>query len=134
MQSPKNGTFYWNELLTDDVPKAVAFYQDIMGWEFAEVPMSEQMTYWVAKLDGMPVAGVMEMPKELPEGTPPHWMSYIAVDDVDAEVAKAKAAGAIILNAPFDVPNVGRIAILKDAGNAVIGWMTAAPNAEADAA
>jgi len=125
MSDIKNGTFYWNELLTHDVPAAVAFYQDIMGWEISEVPM-QHMTYWVAKLDDQPVAGIMKMPDEIPQGTPPHWMAYIAVDDIDAKIAKAKSAGATVMSEPFDVPNVGRIAILKDAGNAVIGWMTPA--------
>ncbi len=128
MPDIKNGTFYWNELLTDNVPTAVTFYQDVIGWNFTEVPM-DHMTYWVANIDGAPVAGVMAMPEGMPKETPPHWMSYIAVDDVDAEVAKSKAAGAVILNEPFDVPNVGRIAILKDGGNAVIGWMTPTSNA-----
>ena len=84
------------------------------------------MTYWVAMDGDQPVAGVMAMPSNLPPGTPPHWMSYLAVDDVDARVAKAKAAGGTILHEPFDVPGVGRIAILKDGGNAAIGWMTPA--------
>ena len=68
----------------------------------------------------------MTMPSNLEPGTPPHWMSYLAVDDVDARVAKAKAAGGAVLHEPFDVPGVGRIAILRDGGNAVIGWITPA--------
>ena len=46
-------------------------------------------------------------------------MSYIAVDDVDKRVDKAKKAGATILREPFDVPGVGRIAILKQPGGGV---------------
>ena len=122
MPKAKHGVFYWNELLTNDVEAAVKLYSDVMGWSFDGVPMGE-MTYWVAYLDGEPVAGVMKMPQGLPEGTPPHWMAYISVDDVDATVAKAKSGGATILNEPFDVPNVGRIAILQDTGGATIGWM-----------
>ena len=58
---------------------------------------------------------------------PEFWMAYIAVDDVDKRVAKAKKAGATIVREPFDVPGVGRIAILKQPGGAGIGWMTPAP-------
>ena len=40
-------------------------------------------------------------------------MSYIAVDDVDARVKKA-AAGAKLMKPVFDVPDVGRIAVLME--------------------
>ncbi|WP_371685873.1 VOC family protein [Nitratireductor sp. OM-1] len=51
-------------------------------------------------------------------------MSYLSVDDVDAALEKAKAGGASVMREPFDVPGVGRIAILRQPGGAVIGWMT----------
>ena len=44
--------------------------------------------------------------------------------DVDARVAKAVKAGAKLMRPIFDVPNVGRIAILTEPGGAGIGWMT----------
>ena len=43
-------------------------------------------------------------------------MSYLAVDDVDKRVAKAVKAGAKLMKPIFDVPDVGRIAILTGAG------------------
>ena len=51
-------------------------------------------------------------------------MSYLAVDDVDARVKKATAAGAKLMKPIFDVPKVGRIAILTEPGGAGVGWMT----------
>jgi predicted enzyme related to lactoylglutathione lyase len=51
-------------------------------------------------------------------------MSYLAVDDVDGRIEAAKAAGAKVMREPFDVPDVGRIAILKEPGGAGIGWIT----------
>jgi hypothetical protein len=41
------------------------------------------------------------------------------VSDADETVEKAKAAGATILNGPFDVPNAGRMAVIKDPTDAV---------------
>jgi predicted enzyme related to lactoylglutathione lyase len=55
-------------------------------------------------------------------------MSYIAVDDVDARVNKAVKAGAKLMKPAFDVPGVGRIAILMEPGGAGVGWMTPAPD------
>ena len=60
------------------------------------------------------------------DGIPEHWFSYIEVDDVDARVAKVAPAGGKIHREPWDVPNVGRIAIVADINGAVIGWMTSA--------
>ena len=48
----------------------------------------------------------------------------IAVDDIDARLKKAKAAGATVMREPFDVVGIGRIAILREPGGAGIGWMT----------
>jgi predicted enzyme related to lactoylglutathione lyase len=53
-------------------------------------------------------------------------MPYLAVDNVDARVNKATAAGAKLMRPLFDVPGVGRIAILREPGGAGIGWMTPA--------
>jgi predicted enzyme related to lactoylglutathione lyase len=60
------------------------------------------------------------------DGVPESWMSFLAVDDVDARVAKAVAAGATLVMPVFDVPDVGRIAMLREPGGAGIGWMTPA--------
>ena len=57
---------------------------------------------------------------------PPHWMTYIAVDDIDKVAAEAPGLGGTVMRAPFDVPGVGRIAIMREPGGAGIGWMTPA--------
>ena len=57
---------------------------------------------------------------EVPEG----WMPYLAVDDVDARAKKATAAGATLMRPLFDIPGIGRIAILREPGGAGVGWMT----------
>ena len=126
MPEAKHGTFHWNELMTYDVEAAARFYTEVIGWSFDKVPMPGGVTYYLGKVDDLPVAGMMAMPDDVPEGTPPHWMGYIAVDDIDARLEKAKAAGATVLREPFDVEGVGRIAMLKDAGGGVVGWMTPA--------
>jgi predicted enzyme related to lactoylglutathione lyase len=118
-----HGSFYWNELMTHDAEKAKKFYGDCIGWSFIPMPM-ENGTYWVAQLADKPVGGIFPMSGPQFDGVPEHWMSYLAVDDVDARMKKAASAGAIIMRPTFDVPGVGRIAILREPGGAVIGWMT----------
>jgi len=120
-----HGEFHWNELMTRDAAKAKAFYEKVVGWSWDEMPMPEG-TYHVAKQGDNYIGGMMQMGGPDFEGVPEHWMSYLAVDDVDARLAAAKAEGAEVLREPWDVPGVGRIAILKDGGGAHIGWMTPA--------
>jgi predicted enzyme related to lactoylglutathione lyase len=119
-----HGTFYWNELMTRDVEKAKAFYAETIGWSFEGMPMPEGGTYWMAKIEGKPVAGLFTLQDPAFAGVPESWMAYLAVDDVDARVKKATAAGATLMRPLFDVEGVGRIAILKEPGGAGIGWMT----------
>ena len=118
-----HGHFYWNELMTHDVEKAKAFYRDTVGWAFDPMTTPDG-TYWVARMGDKPVGGLFPMNQPKFAGMPDAWMSYLAVDDVDARVKKALAAGATIMREPFDVPDVGRIAIFRQPGGAMVGWMT----------
>src|SRR5262249_49904406 len=88
-----HGKFRWDEYNTHDPKAACAFYAKALGWTFDEMPMPDS-TYYIAKIDGKPVAGIFEMKGSQFAGMPPHWFAYIAVDDVDARVAAAAKLGA----------------------------------------
>jgi predicted enzyme related to lactoylglutathione lyase len=118
-----HGHFHWNELVTRDVEKAKKFYSETIGWTFEGMPMPDG-TYWVAKMGDTAVGGLFPIAGPQWDGVPEHWMSYLAVDDVDARVKKAQAAGAKLMRPAFDVPGVGRIAILTEPGGAGVGWIT----------
>jgi uncharacterized protein len=120
----EHGTFYWNELMTRDVERAKKFYGQTIGWTFEAMPTPDGSTYWLANMDGQPVAGMFDINGPEYGQVPESWMSYLAVDDVDARVQKAVKAGAKLMKPAFDVPGVGRIAILTEPGGAGIGWMT----------
>jgi predicted enzyme related to lactoylglutathione lyase len=98
----------------------------VIGWTFEGMPMSHEggRTYWIAMMNGQPVAGMFDISGTEFNGVPVGWMPYLAVDDVDARVGKAVKAGAQLMRPIFDVPDVGRIAILREPGGAGIGWMT----------
>lgn len=120
-----HGSFFWNELMTRDTERARKFYADTIGWSFDPMPMQDGGTYWVAKAgDGKPAGGIFEMKGSCFEGVPEHWMPYLAVDDVDKRAEKAVAAGATLMRPLFDIPGIGRIAILKEPGGAAVGWIT----------
>src|SRR6202521_639938 len=53
------------------------------------------------------------------QGARPCWSGYVAVDNVDADAARVKAAGGAIQREPADIPGVGRFAVVSDPGGAV---------------
>ena len=122
----QHGHFYWNELMTRDPEGAKAFYGTTVGWQFEGMAMPDG-TYWVCKDGDRPVGGIMDMNRPGFDGKPAQWFAYVAVDDVDARVKRAEAAGAELMRPSIDVPGVGRIAILKDPTGAELGWMSPAP-------
>ncbi|MCP5369003.1 MAG: VOC family protein [Hyphomicrobiales bacterium] len=121
-----HGTFWWNELMTRNTEAAKAFYTAILGWSHETMDVGAG-PYVVWKAGDEVVAGMLDINDERFDGAPDNWMSYIAVDDVDAVVAQVAGAGGTVLQPPFDIPTVGRIAMVADASGAVVGLATPAP-------
>lgn len=120
-----HGTIHWSELASTDVEGSKAFFAAQAGWTFDGMEMPNGM-YWVAMKDGKPVAGIMSVDSIPADGVPPHWTTYIAVDDIDKVVAETVASGGKVVQPAYDVPGVGRIAMLQDPGGATVGMMTPA--------
>lgn len=110
---PKVGEFCWNELATADVKAAKDFYGKVFGWQFEEHDMGD-MTYTMAKKDGKPFAGFWSIPKDQEKDIPPHWMSYILVENVEQALEKAKSAGATIVKPVMQAGDMGKLAIFRD--------------------
>jgi uncharacterized protein len=126
-QSSAHGNFYWNELMTRNAEQAKKFYGNTIGWNFDGMPMPDGGNYWIAKMGDKPVGGIFPLNDPKFDGVPESWMSYLAVDDVDARVNKAQSLGAKLMKPIFDIPGVGRIAMLTEPGGAGIGWITPVP-------
>ena len=122
-----HGKVWWSELMTRDPEAAKKYYADTCGWEFDEMPNVDGGIYLIGMAHGKPTAGILDM-TGVPhlDGIPPHWFTYFAVDDVDGAVASSKAMGGSIRRDLFDIPGVGRIAIVEDPTGAVMGLMTPA--------
>jgi len=120
----------WNELNTRDPEAAKAFYGDVFGWGFEEREF-ETGTYTSLKLGEATAGGMIDITGRAPDEVPAHWLVYFAVDDVDATVAKARETGGGLVLEPFDIAEVGRIAIVKDPFEAVFAVMTPNPQMQA---
>ena len=106
----KHGNFVWFELIPPDIDKAKAFFPETVGWSTSAMDMGDfQYTMLTAK--DSPQAGVVN-PKM--DGVPPHWASYVSVSDVDGAAKKASKHGGKVIVEPFDIPSVGRAALVAD--------------------
>ena len=112
-----HGKVCWHECNTKDSGAATKFYCELFGWTTSECDMGGQM-YTMLHRDGEPFGGVMQMTAEWGDA-PPHWMTYVAVDDVDASAKKAEELGGKICVPPTDIP-VGRFSVITDPTGATI--------------
>ena len=118
----RHGAFSWCELMTSDVEAAKRFYTELLGWttEEAQVP---GMSYTIVKTGEVGIGGIMSVPPQA-AGAPPHWGTYVTVDDVDATARKAQELGAKTIVPLTDIPNVGRFYTFQDPQGAVISVIT----------
>ncbi|MEI8294959.1 MAG: VOC family protein [Alphaproteobacteria bacterium] len=122
-QSPQAGQFCWNELLTPDTKKAKEFYGNLLGWIPQEKSVGD-MTYTTFMSQDKPVAGMLQCP-EGESHIPPHWMSYIYVEDLQATLEKAKTLGADIVRPITVIEGMGSFAVIKDPTGAYISlWQS----------
>jgi predicted enzyme related to lactoylglutathione lyase len=110
------GTFCWVELTTTDQDAAKAFYGELLGWEADDRPVGDGgYVYSMMQVAGKQVGAIATQPDQQREsGVPPMWNSYISVADADATAERAKELGATVHAPPFDVMDVGRMAVIQD--------------------
>jgi len=113
------GAFVWDELHTSDIEAAKTFYPAVFGWTLNEMDMGEMGTYVLFQAGGVDRAGAMQQMANDP--SPPHWLTYLGTDDVDATTAKAKDLGGQVYMDPMDIPNIGRFSIAADPTGAAFG-------------
>ena len=123
----KGETFVWHELDVPSAEAAVKFYTEALGFGTQSMDMEPMgmpgQKYHMLTRDGKAICGIMgtgSMPGM--EQVPPHWATFIAVDDVDARFEKCKQLGATVVAGPMDVPEVGRMVLIQDNQGAHI-WL-----------
>src|SRR5207302_376132 len=87
------GRLVWHELMTTDPDAAARFYPAVTGWKVQTWEHNPAYRLWT--MGGAPMAGLMALPDHSRRmGTPPAWLSYVCVPDVDATVRQATSLGA----------------------------------------
>ncbi len=116
---PGHGEFCWTEIASTDAAKCMDFYRNVFGWTFKVSGATDGFAYNEYSTGGdYPAGGLYEItPAMCGEGEPlppPHFMTYIAVDDVDENARRAVELGGTVIKQPSDIPNTGRFAIIAD--------------------
>jgi uncharacterized protein len=110
------GAFSWVDLATSDTDAAKAFYSELLGWGFEDLPLPDGSVYTMV-LKGDKRAGAIGPAQE---GQPTVWNSYVTVESADDSAAKATELGGQLLHEAFDVMEAGRMAIVQDPNGAVL--------------
>lgn len=108
----------WVDLMTSDVDGARAFYTRVFGWT-AEEPNPDFGGYFSFLKDGAAVAGCMSNMTDA--NVPDMWQVYLTTDDAAATTARATEHGGQAIVPPMQVGELGKMAVILDAGGAPIG-------------
>ncbi|MGB0099011.1 MAG: VOC family protein [Nocardioides sp.] len=109
----------WIELCSAQPASAEQFYAELLGWTVRHERLGAG-TYRMCSVDDHDVAGITAA--EVLRGERSHgWITYFAVDDVDASLDRALQLGAETVTAPRYLPAAGTGCTLVDPQGAVFG-------------
>ena len=111
------GMPYWIDLTTSDPRKSAHFYEEMLGWEIS-AESAEEKPYQMARLQGLPIAGLIPQPEEAP--MPDTWVTYFLSKDIAGDCQRAESLGGRILVEPQQV-QLGHMALLADAAGGMFG-------------
>ncbi len=127
MSSYNFGKFVWFEIKTRTPAEAQAFYTELLPWTTAAMPFPGG-SYTLFEAGERQIGGIAGIEGE----APPHWLSWISVEDVDATAAAVTANGGTVLAGPMDMPDMMRMAFCADPEGAPFAIMRSTTGDQAD--
>jgi len=118
MNPHRHGRVVWRELMIRDEARARAFYGALLGWTYEETDLAPGEHYTLFTLEGELVGGMRQL--GLDKTTPPRWLSYVSVPDVEGVAKLAVAQGGKLVRGPMDIQNFGRCVVMQDFAGALI--------------
>ncbi len=107
------GALVWNELQSPDVEASAAFYGDLFGWSIEQAE-GMQDVYLTIKNGVANNGGI----RDLTPPSPPNWLTYFGVDDIDQALAMVAELGGYNLAGPIDI-EIAKLAVVADPQGAV---------------
>ena len=117
-----SGNFVRWELMTTHLGKAEEFYRSLMGWTIQKEEIGDGGVYAHIGPAEAGCGGLYEMASDLAlKAAAPHWTAYLAVDDLDFDLLRAKSLGAKVTVESIDFLGLGRMALIQDPAGAPVG-------------
>ncbi len=127
------------EIMADDPDRAQKFYEAVFGWKFQVTgpefgnyrivvtgPGPDEIAGGKVTMENVGInGGLMKRNAPLPEDgkSPNAYTCIVGVDDIDAYIAKADAAGGKPQTDKMDVPGVGKLRYYKDTEGNIFGMI-----------
>ncbi|WP_018222335.1 VOC family protein [Salinispora pacifica] len=121
MSQPKVGTIAGFDLTVQNADGIRDFYADVAGWKPEPLSMGDYDDYMMLAQDGNPVAGICHA-RNGNADLPPQWITYIAVSDLSASLARVTEKGGEVVRQPNGT-GPGGFALIKDPAGAVVALM-----------
>jgi predicted enzyme related to lactoylglutathione lyase len=107
------GALVWNELQSPDPDASASFYSQLFGWKVEQFAGMEER-YLGIQNDGAGNGGI----RDLVPPSPPSWLTYFGIPDIDEGLAKVGELGGVVLAGPIDI-QMAKIAVVADPQGAV---------------
>jgi predicted enzyme related to lactoylglutathione lyase len=127
-----HGKFVWHDLMSSDVQKSIRFYGELFGWQ---IKKDDNSPYHLILLEGRDIGGMLPLEKKMGP-MPPHWIGYIAVENIDQTLAEIPKLGGKVYMPKTSIEKVGLFAVAADPQGAVFSpfqYGATQPKPETDA-
>ncbi len=111
----KEGTFCHIELPSGNLPVTKAFYGEVFGWTFEDVPQMNYVRFTTA--DDAVGGGLWNPPAGAPRGI----VNYIAVEKIENALERITKTGGEIMLPRQVVEGFGAFALFRDPAGNVLG-------------
>lgn len=109
----------WVELASPDPKAAIAFYTGQLGIvQDGAMPMGDLGDYSFIHAGGTGIGAIMGVVMNARPG----WQPYFGADDIDAAVARLKAAGGTLIQGPDQIPGGSYVVVAEDHAGARFGF------------
>lgn len=115
------GVVAWYSLMTKDVAASNQYYTQLLGLGVEEFTMPDGQSVPLYTGPKGPYANPVPLDGD---DIPTHWITYFAVADVDESCKQAAELGGTVCVPAFDLPSVGRTAVVTDPAGAAFHVFT----------
>jgi predicted enzyme related to lactoylglutathione lyase len=125
-EEPALGSWLWHELWSNKVADSLAFYQELVGYDFT----GEMTDYLILTKDEQWRAGIRYVENNELEM---RWVPVVRVADTDDVAERAKQLGGKVLVEPRPTESGGSVALLSDPSDALLiiqRWTAPSPGQE----